>query len=64
MATAINQIFECSVIWLYICKYNQTVQIENVNCVLIAGIEHWQFYISELLLTQHIGAGGVKNFSF
>jgi len=37
--TAINQIFECSLIWLYICKCNQTVKIENMNCLLIAEIE-------------------------
>ena len=38
--SAINQIFECSLIWLYICKCNQTVKIENMSCVLIAGIHH------------------------
>ena len=35
-----NQIFECSLIGVYICKYNQTVQIENMNCVLIAETHH------------------------
>ena len=36
--SAINQIFECSLIGVYICKCNQTVKIENINCVLIAGL--------------------------
>jgi hypothetical protein len=31
---------------------------------LIAAIEHWQFYISELINTQHIGVGNTTNFSF
>ena len=28
----------------------------------IAGIEHWQFYISEMLHTQHIVVGNATNF--
>jgi len=39
-AMSINQIFECSLIWLYICRCNQTVKIENMNCVLIAVIHN------------------------
>ena len=31
---AINQIFEYALICLYICKFNQTAKIENMNCVL------------------------------
>ena len=27
-------------IWLYICKCNQTVKIENMNCVLIAEVHN------------------------
>ena len=32
---AINQIFKYALICLYICEFNQTAKIENMNCVLI-----------------------------
>ena len=49
---------------LYICSDNLSFFGVYLRNGYIAAIEHWLFYISELLLTQYIGAGGVKYFSF
>ena len=34
----------------------QTLSTKMTGCGCIAEIEHWQFYILELIHTQHIGA--------
>ena len=46
-----------------IVNANQKKQMHKFVTVK-AAIEHWQFYSSELLLTQAIGVGDTTNLSF